>query len=223
MDNEESPELNNSSLRPSLLEELPNTNNSNIDKITLELLMNNRMYSKYLSKTDPMKYNEHASFRESISQYKEKIMEITEGMLSDKQFNNNLNETFHIYVKSCIKYLENKELEEKYTKDSYSDDDDEENLFDENSSYTGKDTKIRHETSMGVFGQGSFGTQQLTQKVASHPDEFGEESDNFPKSFWGKQVKKGERNYALNTKVSDVTRDIHAFSSNSSRNRKQTS
>jgi hypothetical protein len=202
MDNEESTELNNSSLRPSLLEDLPNTNNSNIDKITLELLMNNRMYSKYLSKTDPMKYNEHASYRESISQYKKKIMEITEVMLSDKQFNNNLNETFHIYVKSCIKYLENKELEEKYTKDSYSDDDDEENLFEENSSYTGKDTKIRHETSMGVFG---------------------EESDNFPKSFWGKQVKKGERNYALNTKVSDVTRDIHAFSSNSSRNRKQTS
>lgn len=103
---------------------------SDIEKISMELLINNRMFTKYLSRTDPIKYEEYIKYRETISHYEYKIIGITKQLLQSPrlQINNEINETFHNYIKSCINYLENKELQEKCTKDSYSDD---EILFDE--------------------------------------------------------------------------------------------
>jgi hypothetical protein len=103
---------------------------TDIDKISMELLINNRMFTKYLSRTDPTKYEEFIKYREKITRYEYKIKSITENLLKDprQKINNDINETFHNYIKSCIYYLENIELQEKCTKDSYSD---EEVLFDE--------------------------------------------------------------------------------------------
>jgi hypothetical protein len=103
---------------------------SDIDKISMELLINNRMFTKYLSKADPIKYDEFIKYRETISIYENKIMNITRQLLENPRLkiNNDINETFHNYIKTCINYLENDELLKKCTKDSYSDD---EVLFDE--------------------------------------------------------------------------------------------
>jgi hypothetical protein len=75
-------------------------------------------------------------------------MGITQQLLDNpnKQLNRDIDETFHYFAKSCIRYLENQEL---CAKDSYSDE-------------NGED-----ETMFGTIS-----------------------SDNFPKSFWGKQIHK---------------------------------
>ena len=106
--------------------------NKNIDKITLELLMNNQMYNKYLSKADPKKYEENQKFKENLQQHKYRLIEMTENLINDpkKQINNEVYETFLNYINACVKFIETKDLEEQVTKDSYSSDD-EELLFDE--------------------------------------------------------------------------------------------
>jgi hypothetical protein len=106
--------------------------NKNVDKITLELLMNNQMYNKYLSKADPQKYEENQKFKEKLQRYKARILKMTDDLIDDpkKSINNEIFETFSNYVNSCVKFIETKDLEEQTTKDSYSSDD-EDVLFDE--------------------------------------------------------------------------------------------
>ena len=132
----------------------------------MELLMNNHLYSKYLAKTDPQKYEDLSNYRKTITKHHDDIMDITSELLSNpnKRFNNELDETFNHFAKACIKYLENQSFEQKCTKDSYSDDEDEV-LFDEK--YMEKDDylPLRENTS-------------------------NDNNPAFPKSFWGKQVRK---------------------------------
>lgn len=106
---------------------------TNIDKISMELLMNNHLFTKYLSKVDSNKYDELMLYRKKIHDYKHDIMTMTDQLLRDhnSQFNNDIRVSFHNYVKSSIQYLENQNLQEKGTKDPYSDDSDEDVLFDE--------------------------------------------------------------------------------------------
>ena len=106
---------------------------SPMDKMSMELFMNNRHYSKYLSDTDPKKYEEFTEYRKTLSKYHNSIMDITQQLLTNpkKQWIHNISESFHHFAKSCIKYLENQELEQG-TKDSYSDNDcEDEIMFDE--------------------------------------------------------------------------------------------
>jgi hypothetical protein len=106
---------------------------TNIDKISMELLMNNHLFTKYLSKVDSNKYDELMLYRKKIRDYKHDIMTMTDQLLRDPdaQFNNEIRESFHNYIKSSINYLENQNQPEKSTKDPYSDDSDEDILFDE--------------------------------------------------------------------------------------------
>jgi hypothetical protein len=109
-----------------------NNSNKNIDKITLELLMNNQMYNKYLSKADPKKYEENQKFKDNLQRHKSRLIKMTENLINDpkKQINNEICETFLNYINACVKFIETKDLEEQTTKDSYSSDE-EEMLFDE--------------------------------------------------------------------------------------------
>ena len=96
-----------------------------IDKITLELLMNKTQYNKYLSIKDPSKYEELKEYQEKVSKYRDIIMQITDEYLDDrnKQNSTELDEAFSNYVKSCIRFIEMKKLEEepKYEKDTEED------------------------------------------------------------------------------------------------------
>jgi hypothetical protein len=84
-----------------------------VDKITLELLMNKQQYNKYLAIKDPSKYDEVQQHLNKIKKYKEIILEITEEYLTNhtKQNTNDLDEAFQNYVKSCIRFIEMKNLE----------------------------------------------------------------------------------------------------------------
>lgn len=84
-----------------------------IDKLTLEMFMNNNYFTKYLSKSDPAKYQEFCNFQESISANRSRILDLTQQLIDDKtiQINKHLQETFHEYVTACIKYLEMRDME----------------------------------------------------------------------------------------------------------------
>lgn len=136
--------------------------NKKIDKITLELLMNNQMYNKYLSKSDPIKYEENQKFKMKLQDYKTRLLEMTEHLINDprKQINNEVSEKFLDYINACVKFIETRDLEEQATKDSYSSDD-EDMLFDE---------KYMNNTNMSTTNT----------------------SIDFPKSYWGKPVVKSK-------------------------------
>ena len=84
-----------------------------IDKITLELLMNKSQYSKYLAINNPRKYNELQEHLAKVAQYRDRIMQITHDYCEDHATQNSvdLNDAFSNYVKSCIRFIEMKELE----------------------------------------------------------------------------------------------------------------
>jgi hypothetical protein len=155
---------------------------SPIDKMSMELFMNNHHYSKYLSKTDPQKYEEFTHYRKTLTKYHGRIMGITQQLLDNpnKPLNRDIEETFHYFAKSCIKYLENQEL---CTKDSYSDENDEdETMFDEK--------------------------YMVDPGTTAH--------ENFPKSFWGKQVHKvvpvDQPDKHGKSETTNLSRDFVAFS-----------
>ena len=88
-----------------------------IDQLTMELMMNKTHYHKYLSKQNPQKYQEAKETANKVSLYYPKIMEITETLLADfiqnsnEKYTREVNDVFQDYVKTCVKYLEMRDLE----------------------------------------------------------------------------------------------------------------
>jgi len=105
---------------------------SGLDKITLGLLLNKNQYSRYLSLTNPQKLEEEQKILKKIEKHKIDIRNLLNDFLEDpkKQINNELNESFLDFARTCIKYLENTDYEEQPTKCHYNEDDDAV-LFDE--------------------------------------------------------------------------------------------
>jgi hypothetical protein len=92
---------------------IPNTTNTTIDKLTLEIMGNKTKYKKYLSKTDPDKYQEIQEYTMKLKQYETDISLIINDYIHspNKQITTDLDEAFEHFAKSCIKYLEMKEFE----------------------------------------------------------------------------------------------------------------
>ena len=145
-----------------------NQKNEFIDKITLELLINKNQYNKYLSKTDPKKYEENQHHFQKIQKYKDKIMKLTDDLCKNtkKQYNNEVHDIFDQYVRTCIRYFEMKELENDSEHGNQSDNDDDV-LF-------GKCDNENEEENENS-GENETPSQQIPDKI---------------KSFWGKSVKK---------------------------------
>ena len=87
-----------------------------VDKLTMELLMNKSQYTKYLATQDPAKYAEVKEHQDKVEEHKERIMEITADYCNDKnkQLTTEMDEAFRCYVKTCIKYLEMRAMENSY-------------------------------------------------------------------------------------------------------------
>jgi len=85
-----------------------------IDKFTLECLMNKSQYSRYLSKTDPKKYEERTEYYGKIAKYREPIIKEIEKMMDneEQQSKTEIMERFHDLMHSFINYFDNKSLEE---------------------------------------------------------------------------------------------------------------
>ena len=92
---------------------VPVTTNKMIDKLTLEIMANKSKYKKYLSKTDPDKYEKIQEYSMKLQKYETDISRIVNDYICspNKQITTDLDETFEHFAKSCIKYLEMKEFE----------------------------------------------------------------------------------------------------------------
>jgi len=101
-----------------------------IDKFTLECLMNKSQYSKYLSKTDPKKYNQRTEYYIKLDKYREPIMKRIDEMIDgNSEIKNEITERFHDLMHSFITYFDNKELEENADNNYNKKEDDEDVLF----------------------------------------------------------------------------------------------
>lgn len=98
-------------------------NNAEIDKLTLELLLNKNHYSKYLSKSDPKKYDEFREFKAKLRKYSIDIVDITSQLIENpkKPFSTDIEDSFLTYVKSIFRHLELKKMENS---GSHNEDDD---------------------------------------------------------------------------------------------------
>lgn len=111
-----------------------------IDQLTMELMMNKTHYHKYLSKQNPQKYQEAKETANKVGRYYPKIMEITETLLADfisqnsnEKYTREVNDVFQDYIKTCVKYLEMRDLERE----------DDETLFGKMDSHESVDTNRR--------------------------------------------------------------------------------
>jgi hypothetical protein len=102
------------------------SSNEYIDKLTLELLLNKSHYSKYLSNTDPEKYEKYKEFKSALRHRSNDIIGITNQMIDNPKCDIHLdiNEAFEQYARSILTYLEMKELEnpEQYEKQNEEED-----------------------------------------------------------------------------------------------------
>jgi hypothetical protein len=85
-----------------------------ISKMTMELLMNKKSYSRYMENTDPIKYQQRQAYLKKVQKYKARILNLTRQYIEnpDLQITTEMNHIFSEYTRIFIKYFEMKDLEE---------------------------------------------------------------------------------------------------------------
>lgn len=108
--------------------ELLSRSNDQIDKLTMELLLNKNHYSKYLQHTDTKRFDEFKAFKTKLRKHSIDIIDITSELIENprKTINKDIEESFEIYVKSIIRYLE---IKESNKEPSFQKEEDEDVLF----------------------------------------------------------------------------------------------
>lgn len=109
-------------------------NNSYVDEITMQLLMNKQCKSK-LMQNDPIKHKEHEEHNVKVATYKRDIIRLFENYMENDNYQvcNELDEAYQIFVKSCLKHFEIKELEQE---NNYNNEDDDDVLFQNVNAFT---------------------------------------------------------------------------------------
>jgi hypothetical protein len=142
--------------------------NDHIDKLTLELLLNKNHYSKYLSKTDPEKYEKHKEYKAKLRKYSVDIIDITSRLIENPKegISAEIEEGFNIYMKLLIRYFEMKELDNANEYNHKEEEADEDMLFgaiDEepkelsaSKSFWGKDRVLKKEKDINAFTMEMF-------------------------------------------------------------------
>jgi hypothetical protein len=155
------------------------TSMDTIDRLTFELLVNKSHYKKYLSKSNPDKFREHSAFYEKIRKYKNRIVAVVSDLTMDPelQINNEMNDGFNDFMRTCIRFFEMKDLETDFENKDF-DDDSENMLFgqiaDTNTSTNNNDYSSRNVPDLDVDSDNTHSTS---------------------KSWWGgEQVKKISKN-----------------------------
>lgn len=87
--------------------------NEYLDKLTMELFLNKSHYAKYLAKTDPKKHDEYRTFTNKLKKYAVDIVDITSSLIENPKQGPTLDieESFDVFVKSIIRHMEMKEIE----------------------------------------------------------------------------------------------------------------
>jgi hypothetical protein len=132
--------------------------NQHVDKLTLEFLTNKSQYNKYLSKSDPKKYEEHMDHYRKINKYKDQIMQITNDYCNNPntQITTHLDDMFNDYVRSCIQYFEMKELENV---------DDSSSAADEDTLFLNIDDSHHKEPTKSFWGKGAKKTNYMNSDL----------------------------------------------------------
>ena len=139
-----------------------NSTNDHIDKLTLELLLNKNHYSKYLSQTDPEKYEKHKVFKSKLRKYSVDIIDITSQMIENPKDapSKDIEESFDLYVKSILRYFEMKDLENanEYNHETPEDEDllfgtmeQQQNDVTPSKSFWGKERVLKKEKDINAF------------------------------------------------------------------------
>lgn len=89
--------------------------NNEMNQLTIELLVNKNHYSKILHKINPIKFKERQDYLDKLKLNKPAIASIFENLLDNPQeiITPDLNNSFDLFVKVCIKHLEIRELEDE--------------------------------------------------------------------------------------------------------------
>jgi len=79
----------------------------------MELFLNKSHYAKYLEKTDPKKHDEYRTFTNKLKKYAVDIVDITSTLIENpkKAPTIDIEESFDVFVKSIIRHMEMKEIE----------------------------------------------------------------------------------------------------------------
>lgn len=87
--------------------------NEYLDKLTMELFLNKSHYAKYLKKTDPKRHDEYKAFTGKLKKYSVDIVDITSALIENPKQAPTLDieESFDVFVKSIIRHMEMKEIE----------------------------------------------------------------------------------------------------------------
>lgn len=167
--------------------------NPKLNKLTLEMFMNNNYYSKYVSKTDPDKFHKMEEFRKSISKYKNEILDFTYELMinleKQKIVNHDLYTKFEDYMIACLKHLQMKEADAKAEAIANVQYDDEvaDALSDPG------DTNFMECPRTEWTAGGGDEVTRVSGRFSGSSESTGRETPNmFPRSFWGPTVK---RNY----------------------------
>jgi len=96
------------------------------NNLTMELLVNKSQYNKILGKVNPAKFKERQEYYRKIRQYETEIISLFETLMEhpEKGITRDINESFDVFIKTCIKHLV---IKKQPT--SYSANDDDEVMF----------------------------------------------------------------------------------------------
>lgn len=140
-----------------------------IDKMTMALLMNKSKYNRYISKTDPGKYEEQQRDIEKMRKYARRILHLFEDMLNnpDISVRRDIQDGFTHFTKACIYHFET--MDE--TQDS--------------------NHSNGHERNYGGYGDDDDNADEETMFGNCDDNKESVEPNEDPtRSYWGKSVKK---------------------------------
>lgn len=107
--------------------ESTNDNNDYINNITMNFLMNKSQHNKFISIEDPAKYEREQKHIRSLRKHQTEIVNLTKRLICepDIQITTDVNESFNDYMRTLLRYLKMKEIENK----GYDNDSDDDMLF----------------------------------------------------------------------------------------------
>ena len=97
------------------------TENKEMEDITMELLMNKSQYNKYVHQLNPAKFKEREMFLNQIRGHRESISSMMQELLyhPEEIITREINDSFHAFVKVCLKHLEIREIHESHQGNNY--------------------------------------------------------------------------------------------------------
>lgn len=132
------------------------TDTKHFDELTVKLFSNKTNYAKYLAMTDERKHEEQQQFMKDCIEHKSNILVLTRKMCNgeENEYGSDVTESFEIYARKLIRYLEVKQCSDKAQKEyeCLNDSTDEDVMFPSSIDNVRKKTKYKQPvTTMDYF------------------------------------------------------------------------